>query len=48
MSERIRILREVGVIVLNEFEGKFSNIIKQANKSAVRLLYLLTSRFNNF
>lgn len=48
LNERVRVLREVGAVVLSEFDGKFSNILKKADKSAVRLLYLLTSFFNNF
>lgn len=48
VDERTRILREVGTVVCFEFNGRFSNIISRANKSAVKLLSILTQHFPNF
>jgi len=47
-DERARILREMSTIVLNKFDGTFANVIKQADKSAVSLLNILTFNFPNF
>ncbi|KRX01201.1 hypothetical protein PPERSA_03705 [Pseudocohnilembus persalinus] len=48
LNERVRILREVGQITVEHFEGSFANILKKSEKSAVKLLFLLTSFYNNF
>lgn len=48
LDERVRLLREVGVRTIEYFEGEFANVVKKANHSAVKLLDLLTSFYNNF
>lgn len=48
VDERTRILREVGTVVCSEFDGRFCNIISRSNKSAVKLLSILTQYFPNF
>ena len=47
-KERARLVREVCSTVLKRFNGSFVNVIKQANRSAVKLLDILTSHFPNF
>ena len=47
-GERARILRELGDVVTHKFKGSFQEIINQADKSAVKLLDILTSNFPNF
>lgn len=41
-DERARILRYMSSTVINRFKGSFVNIIAEAQKSAVKLLNLLT------
>ncbi|EGR33530.1 UPF0553 family protein, putative [Ichthyophthirius multifiliis] len=48
IDERTRLLQEIGKITLNYFQGEYINIIKEANKSSVKLVDILTSFFNNF
>ena len=37
LSERLRILHEISAITLSLFEGEFSNIVKSAQNSAVKV-----------
>ena len=48
LDERLRILHEIASVTLVNFDGEFSNVIERSGKSAVKLLYNLTSLFNNF
>jgi hypothetical protein len=48
MEERIQRIREIGEVLAEEFEGETSNLIKMANKSAVRLVSLVTRYFPGF
>jgi len=48
LDERVRLLREIGVRTVELFDGEFINILNAAKHSAVKLLDLLTSNFNNF
>ena len=47
-SERLQIGREVGTILLNEFEGDFTNIIIASNHDAEILLDLIIETFPSF
>jgi hypothetical protein len=47
-DERARILRELGTVVLTNFQGSFTSILNLCSHSAVRLLSILTSNFPNF
>ncbi len=38
MEERCRILREVGRVMVDEFGGEFSNLVKKAGNSAVKVI----------
>lgn len=48
VTERARILNEVSTITIEKFDGLFSNIVRSAENSAVKLLNILTSTFPNF
>ncbi len=48
LTERVNILRDVSLIVINKFDGKFSNVIRKANKDAIKLLDILVSDFKSF
>lgn len=47
-SERARLLREVGRVLLSHFSGQASNLILSAEGSAERLVELVTSHFSGF
>lgn len=47
-DERARILREMSSTVLTRFEGSFVKLIDSSEKSAVKLLSILTEYFPNF
>ncbi len=46
--ERLRILREVGDILIRDFEGDFTNLIKESKKDALKLLKLILKHFPSF
>ncbi|KAL4445457.1 hypothetical protein ABPG74_004531 [Tetrahymena malaccensis] len=48
LDERVRLLKEIGVRTLEYFDGEFVNVVKRANHSAVKMLDLLSSFYNNF
>ncbi|KOB65016.1 Uncharacterized protein OBRU01_23193, partial [Operophtera brumata] len=47
-EERLSVLHEVGSILLNKFNGTFRNCIKEADKSAVKLLDIIVNNFPCF
>jgi hypothetical protein len=47
-AERARLLRELGTVLLEEFNGNASELFLRANGSAVKLVSLLTSHFPGF
>ena len=47
-EERARILREVGAKLLSDFDGQAANVVRRANKSAAKLVELVTGAFPNF
>ncbi|GJJ69950.1 hypothetical protein EMPS_02299 [Entomortierella parvispora] len=48
LQERIRVIREAGRVLLEKFDGRFTNCIAQANGSALKLVELVTSNFSSF
>jgi hypothetical protein len=47
-AERARLLRELGTVLLQEFDGQASKLVSRANGSVVKLVSLLTSHFPGF
>lgn len=47
-EERIKILHEVGSILIEKYNGSFVNCIKECNKSAVKLLEIVVHNFPSF
>lgn len=47
-SERARLLREVGQVLMTHFSGQASTLISRAERSAERLVDLVTSHFPGF
>ena len=47
-SERLNILRETGSILVRDFEGDFSKLVKKTNGDALKLLELITKSFPSF
>lgn len=47
-EERVRLLHEVGLELERSFNGKASNIVESAEKSAVKLVTLVTRHFPGF
>lgn len=48
LSERLKCLHEVGNVLLEKFDGSFENVIKKADKSALKLLELILENFKCF
>ncbi|XP_017072923.1 queuosine salvage protein [Drosophila eugracilis] len=48
IEKRLEALHEVGKVVIEKYDGKFENIIKKAEKSAVSLLNLIVEEFPCF
>lgn len=48
LDERERVLHEAGQVLLEKFQGKFVNVIKEADKSAQHLLKLVVNNFPSF
>ncbi|KAK9703574.1 hypothetical protein K7432_010657 [Basidiobolus ranarum] len=48
LTERLEILREVGTVLVEKFDGSFVNCIKQADNSAMKLLNLIVSNFKSY
>lgn len=47
-EERYNILQEVGQVMTTKFEGKVSQVVKQAEGDALKLLDLIVNRFPSF
>ncbi|MEK6840452.1 MAG: queuosine salvage family protein [Nanoarchaeota archaeon] len=47
-EERLKILREIGIVLVKRFDGDFSNLVKLAKKDAIKLVKLIVSNFSNF
>ncbi|XP_047959288.1 queuosine salvage protein-like [Salvia hispanica] len=47
-DERVRLLHEVGFELEKSFDGKAENLVKACDKSAVKLVELITSHFPGF
>lgn len=48
IQQRFESLHEVGKVLLEKYDGRFENVIKAADKSAVRLLELIVEEFPCF
>ncbi|KAM3588653.1 hypothetical protein VKS41_001094 [Umbelopsis sp. WA50703] len=48
ITERIRVMREDGGTLLSRFDGSFTNCIKEANGSSMKLLQIITRNFQSF
>jgi len=47
-EERLKILKEIGIILSEKFNGDFSNLLKLAEWDAVKLVELIISNFSSF
>ncbi|KAF9431676.1 hypothetical protein BGZ76_011843 [Entomortierella beljakovae] len=48
LKDRIRVIREAGRVLVEKFNGRFTNCIEQADKSALKLVEILTTNFSSF
>ncbi|KAG0069167.1 hypothetical protein BGZ89_003409 [Linnemannia elongata] len=48
LQDRIRVIREAGRVLVEKFDGNFANVIAQADRSALKLVELVTSNFTSF
>lgn len=48
LNERVNCLREVGTVLLEKFEGTFKTCVKQADRSAIKLLEIIVDNFKCF
>ena len=48
LEKRVEVCHNIGRTLLEEFDGQFSNVIKQANQSAVTLTNLVANHFEDF
>ncbi len=47
-NERLSILREIGSILINDFDGDFRRLLEEANYDALKLLNLIVHHFPSF
>lgn len=47
-QDRVEYLREIGQILTRKYDGKYLNVVKEANNNAETLLEILISKFPNF
>ena len=47
-EERLRITREVGQVLLKDFEGQFSHLVERTRQSGVKLALALSEHFSSF
>jgi len=47
-EERLEIVRSIGKVLLEKFEGSFSNVVKASGNNAMKLLELITKNFLSF
>ena len=48
LEERVKILREIGTVLLEKYEGKFSKVIEKAEGDALKLLDIILDSFPSF
>lgn len=48
LVERVRVLNEAGRVLMERFEGKFQNVVKQSKGSAQELVKLMTQHFPSY
>lgn len=48
LNERLNILHETSRILLDKFDGRFSNCVKEANGSALKMLNIIVSNFPSY
>lgn len=48
LKERVKILNEIGSILLSKYKGKFSEIIKESKGDALKLLEIILDSFPSF
>lgn len=48
LDERVRILREVGTVLQQKYEGQAARLVEQAGRSVVRLVELMAWDFSSF
>jgi len=48
LDERLSVIKEIGRVLLEEFNGEVSNLVKAANGDAMKLLGLILSSFPSF
>ncbi|KAG0371141.1 hypothetical protein BGZ54_010115 [Gamsiella multidivaricata] len=48
LQDRIRVMREAGKVLVEKFDGSFTNCIAQADKSALKLVEIVTSNLSSF
>ncbi|KAF6025076.1 C9orf64 [Bugula neritina] len=48
LEERVKVMQEIGQVLLEKFDGSFSNCIAKANGEARKLLQLVTENFSCF
>ncbi len=47
-NERLKILRDVGKILINKYGGEFANLVKEAKGDAIKLVELIVENFPGF
>lgn len=48
LDERVKILKEIGFVLLKKYDGKFSNLIKKSEGDAIKLVRLILNSFPSF
>ncbi|KAF9116151.1 hypothetical protein BGX27_004491 [Mortierella sp. AM989] len=48
LQDRIRVMREAGRVLVEKFGGSFTNCISQADKSALKLVQIITTNISSF
>ncbi|XP_023026504.1 queuosine 5'-phosphate N-glycosylase/hydrolase [Leptinotarsa decemlineata] len=48
ITERVKCLQEVGNVLNEKFQGSFENVVKESNRSAVKLMNLVVDNFPCF
>ncbi len=48
IEERVKILNEIGSVLVSEFDGKMSNLVRRANNDAIELVELILKSFSSF
>ncbi|KAF9919373.1 hypothetical protein BX616_005416 [Lobosporangium transversale] len=48
LQDRIHVIREAGRVLVEKFDGSLKNCIVQADKSALKLVDIITSNFSSF